>query len=190
MEGRGRHGLTRPGRPLQAGEAGAVARLLAGVLAGQGFPAQITGSARLRRRPMDRVARPLALMGARVTTRGGKLPLKITPAALKGLNYTMPVASAQVKSAILLAGLYAAGKTVVKEPVSSRDHTERLLTHFGARLSRRGRAVTLIPGPLKGARLSVPGDISAAARNFYGCLRYATPGIFHQGYRRNTEFFF
>lgn len=163
VEGRGHYGLTRPRRPLNAGEAGAGARLLAGLLAGQDWPSEITGAAALRRRPMDRVARPLALMGARVTTRGGKLPLKIRPAALKGIKYTMPVGSAQVKSAILLAGLYAAGKTMVKEPAASRDHTERLLAHFGARIARRGNVITLMPGPLKGARLSVPGDISAAA---------------------------
>ena len=112
---------------------------------------------------MARVAAPLALMGADIKTRSGKLPLKFRPAALKGIVYPLPVASAQVKSAVLLAGLYAAGRTVVKERAPSRDHTERLLAHFGARLSRRGRAITLTPGPLAGARLSVPGDISAAA---------------------------
>jgi len=163
VQGGGHYGLSRPAAPLRAGEAGAVARLLAGILSGQGFPSEITGAPGLLRRPMVRVTEPLALMGARVTARGGRLPLKIKPAALKGIAYTMPMASAQVKSAILLAGLYAAGKTVIKEPVSSRDHTERLLKHFGARLSRRGRAITLIPGPLKGAAVSVPGDISAAA---------------------------
>lgn len=163
VQGRGLNGLTRPRRALNAGEAAAVARLLAGVLAGQSFPSEITGAASLRRRPMARVAAPLALMGADIKTRSGKLPLKFRPAALKGIVYPLPVASAQVKSAVLLAGLYAAGRTVVKERAPSRDHTERLLAHFGARLSRRGRAITLTPGPLAGARLSVPGDISAAA---------------------------
>ncbi|HNW43287.1 MAG TPA: 3-phosphoshikimate 1-carboxyvinyltransferase [Elusimicrobiales bacterium] len=163
VEGRGHYGLLRPGGPLQAGEAGAVARLLAGILAGQSWPSKINGSGSLLRRPMARVAAPLALMSARVTTRAGKLPLEIRPAALKGIRYTLPVASAQVKSAILLAGLYASGETVIKEPVPSRDHTERLLGHFGARIARRGKTITLIPGPLKSARLAVPGDISAAA---------------------------
>ena len=162
VQGRGLRGLTRP-RALNAGESGALCRLLAGILAGQAFPSVLNGRGSLRGRPMARVAGPLALLGADTSTRRGRLPLSIKPAALKGIRYKMPVASAQVKSALLLAGLYARGNTVITEPVPSRDHTERLLKYFGARLTRRGRAITLRPGPLKGRVLSVPGDISAAA---------------------------
>ncbi|MCG2725239.1 MAG: 3-phosphoshikimate 1-carboxyvinyltransferase [Elusimicrobia bacterium] len=163
VEGCGLRGLNPPLKALNAGEAGAVARLLAGLLAGQTFPSKITGAPSLRRRPMGRVAKPLNLMGASLKTYSGKLPLEIKSASLKGIKYTMPVASAQVKSAILLAGLYADGMTVIKEIIPSRDHTERLLKYFGARLSRHGRSIMLKPGNLKGRNLSIPGDISAAA---------------------------
>jgi len=107
VEGRGLRGLKPPRRALDAREAGTVGRMLAGLMAGQVFPSTITGAASLRRRPMDRVAEPLARMGARIRTRRGGLPIGIKPAALKGVHYSMPVASAQVKSALLLAGLYA-----------------------------------------------------------------------------------
>ena len=163
VEGRGLRGLKAPRRALDAREAGTVARLLAGLLAGQDFPSTITGAASLRRRPMDRVAAPLTAMGAKLKTSGGRLPMRIWPAALNGVEYSMPVASAQVKSALLLAGLYASGPTVIKEPVPSRDHTERLLKYLGAGISRRDAAITLKTGALKGRAIAVPGDISAAA---------------------------
>jgi len=163
IEGRGLKGLTRPRRPLNAAEAGTVARLLAGILAGQDFPAQVTGAASLRRRPMVRVAAPLKLMGAGIKLHCGTLPLNSRPAALKGITYALPIPSAQVKSAILLAGLYAKGRTSITEPAVSRDHTERLLARFGARIARSGHTIRLRPGPLKRAKVLVPGDMSAAA---------------------------
>lgn len=163
VEGRGLRGLRPSRRPLDARESGTAARLLAGLLAGQAFPSTITGAASLRRRPMDRVARPLARMGARIRTRRGGLPIAIEPSALSGIEYAMPMASAQVKSALLLAGLYADGLTAVREPGLSRDHTERLLAHFGGKLSRRGGAVTLVPGELRAKNLTVPGDPSSSA---------------------------
>ncbi|PIU20547.1 MAG: 3-phosphoshikimate 1-carboxyvinyltransferase, partial [Elusimicrobia bacterium CG08_land_8_20_14_0_20_59_10] len=162
LEGRGLRGLA-PRRALNAGASGTLCRLLAGILAGQAFPSVLNGSGSLRGRPMDRVARPLGLMGAKIKTRRGRLPLAIKPSPLKGIDYCLPVASAQVKSALLLAGLYAEGRTIIKEPSPSRDHTERLLEYFGAGLTRRGRVITLKPGSLKGRGLCVPGDISSAA---------------------------
>lgn len=162
VEGRGLRGLA-PLRALNAGGSGTLCRLLAGLLTGQTFSSVITGSGSLRGRPMDRIARPLGLLGAEIKTRRGRLPLAIKPSPLKGINYSLPIASAQVKSALLLAGLYAAGRTIIKEPLPSRDHTERLLEYFGAGIARRGRVITLKPGALKGRGLCVPGDFSSAA---------------------------
>jgi 3-phosphoshikimate 1-carboxyvinyltransferase len=139
--------------------------LLAGLLAGQPFPATLDGSAQLRRRPMARVVKPLQQMGARIEADAGRAPLRIAPAALKGIDYAMPVASAQVKSAILLAGLYAAADTTVREPGPTRDHTERMLRSMGvtvetdgSRVTVRGRAARLAP-----LDLDVAGDFSSAA---------------------------
>jgi 3-phosphoshikimate 1-carboxyvinyltransferase len=162
----GRTALTEPADVIDCGNSGTTARLLAGVLAGQPFWTMLTGDASLRRRPMGRIAEPLRAMGASIVGRadGTRLPLAVrglaTPAALR---YATPVASAQVKSAILLAGLGAAGPVTVIEPAPSRDHSERMLRRFGARLETVDRTVTLVPGPLRASTVVVPGDVSSAA---------------------------
>lgn len=165
--GVGREGLQEPDNVLDCGNSGTTARLLLGVLAGQPFWSVLTGDESLRRRPMGRVTEPLTRMGAAVVGRGegGRLPLAIRGARpLAALRYRSPVASAQVKSAILLAGLYADGPTTVEEPAPSRDHTERMLRGFGARLAVDNLSVTLTPGgELKGCSVHVPGDLSSAA---------------------------
>ena len=166
VRGVGRDGLSAPERAVDLGNAGTAMRLLAGILAGQRFDCSLVGDESLSRRPMRRITRPLAQMGARIeTANGGTPPLAIQAGGpLAPLSYTSPVASAQVKSCILLAGLYANGRTCVTEPVPTRDHTERMLAAFGIEVARDGRR-TCIEG---GARLSatdvdVPGDISSAA---------------------------
>jgi 3-phosphoshikimate 1-carboxyvinyltransferase len=164
--GAGREGLTEPADVIDCGNSGTTARLLMGVLAGQPFWTMLTGDESLRRRPMGRVAEPLRQMGTTVVGRGegSRLPLAVRGARpLRALVYQTPVASAQVKSAILLAGLYADGLVTVTEPAPSRDHTERMLGQFGARVMRRHRSVTVCPGPLQAATVQVPGDISSAA---------------------------
>jgi 3-phosphoshikimate 1-carboxyvinyltransferase len=152
VAGAGLRGLQEAGDVIDCGNAGTTARLLLGVLAGQPFWTMLTGDASLRRRPMGRVAQPLARMGATVVGRqeGTRLPLAIRGARpLRALAYASPVASAQVKTAILLAGLYADGPVSVTEPAPSRDHSERMLRRFGARLSVEGTTVTLTPGELR-----------------------------------------
>ncbi|MDN5347646.1 MAG: 3-phosphoshikimate 1-carboxyvinyltransferase [Clostridia bacterium] len=164
--GRGLRGFKEPDDVLNAGNSGTTMRLLLGLLAGQPFYSVLTGDASLRRRPMGRVAEPLRSMGAKIYgRRGGEVaPLTVLGGELKPLSYTTPVASAQLKSALLLAGLYAEGETVISEPALSRDHTERLLGFCGAELKRDGLTVFLKGRPrLKPFRLEVPGDISAAA---------------------------
>lgn len=166
IAGVGLRGLQEPGDVIDCGNSGTTARLLLGVLATQPFWAVLTGDASLRRRPMARVAEPLRAMGATVVGRaeGTRLPLAIRGTArTKAVACTTPVASAQVKSAVLLAGLGADGPVAVTEPSPSRDHTEVMLRALGARLDRRGTTVTLAPGPLRGAAVQVPGDISSAA---------------------------
>jgi len=164
VHGRGLHGLSPAGAPLDCGGSGTTMRLLAGILAGQPFRSVLTGNDSLRRRPMDRVALPLRMMGAQVETTKGRPPLEITGGPLRPIDYTLPVASAQVKSAILLAGLYARGPTTVREPALSRDHTERMLRAMGANLTVDGLAVTLHPdSPLHARDTVIPGDISSAA---------------------------
>ena len=158
--------LTEPEGVLDVGNSGTTIRLLAGVLAGQSFHSILTGDASIRRRPMDRITEPLSRMGARISGRsGGRLaPLSIDGGGLRGITYVTPVASAQVKSAILLAGLYADGETAVQEPLLSRDHTERMLGAFGARVEREGLTVRLRgPVALHGTALRIPGDLSSAA---------------------------
>lgn len=158
--------LREPEDVLDAGNSGTTIRLLTGILAGQPFSSVITGDASIRRRPMDRVVEPLRRMGARITGRaGGRLaPLAIAGAPLRPIAYASPVASAQVKSAILLAGLFADGETAVTEPSLSRDHTERMLGTFGAPVRRDGLTVRVAgPGALSAAAVRVPGDISSAA---------------------------
>ncbi|HEU4369213.1 MAG TPA: 3-phosphoshikimate 1-carboxyvinyltransferase [Methylomirabilota bacterium] len=166
IAGGGLRGLSEPADVIDCGNAGTMARLLAGVLAGQPFWTVLTGDASLRRRPMGRIAEPLRAMGATLVGRaeGTRLPLAIRGAAVtKSLRYATPVASAQVKSAILLAGLGADGPVTVTEPAPSRDHSERMLRRFGARVAAEDRAVTLTPGPLRATSVVVPGDISSAA---------------------------
>ncbi|HET7340745.1 MAG TPA: 3-phosphoshikimate 1-carboxyvinyltransferase, partial [Methylomirabilota bacterium] len=148
------------------GNSGTTARLLSGVLTGQPFWTLLTGDASLRRRPMGRIAEPLRRMGATIVGRaeGTRLPLAIRGAERPhAIEYATPVASAQIKSAVLLAGLGADGPVTVIEPAPSRDHSERMLRRFGARLATSGRAVTLTPGPLRATSVVVPGDVSSAA---------------------------
>lgn len=162
--------------PLDAGNSGTTMRLLAGMLAAQPIPSEITGDPSLRARPMDRIIEPLRQMGAEITALGsGRYPpLRIRGGRLRGIRYTLPVASAQVKSAVLLAALSAQGPTTVVEPVPTRDHTERMLTYLGAEISRQGPAITMTPGPLQGRDIHVPGDLSAAA--FVLAAAAARPG--------------
>jgi 3-phosphoshikimate 1-carboxyvinyltransferase len=149
---------------IDCGNAGTLARLLPGLLAGQDGTFELTGDESLRSRPMERIATPLAEMGAAVETTDGRLPLRIEGAALHGIEYELPVASAQVKSCVLLAGLYATGPTAVLEPVQTRDHTERMLRAAGARVETRPGRVEIWPVErLEPLQLTVPGDFSSAA---------------------------
>jgi 3-phosphoshikimate 1-carboxyvinyltransferase len=167
IAGAGLGGLAEPTDVIDCGNSGTTARLLIGFVAGQPFWTLLTGDESLRRRPMKRVAEPLMRMGATIVGRadGGRLPLAVGGAARpRAIAYDTPVASAQVKSAILLAGLRADGPVTVREPAPSRDHSEVMLRAFGARLERPdARTVTLHPGPLRGTAIQVPGDISSAA---------------------------
>jgi len=166
IAGGGLRGLSEPGDVIDCGNSGTTARLLAGVLATQPFWTMMTGDASLRRRPMGRIAEPLRAMGATIVGRadGTRLPLAVRGAApTTAVRYATPVASAQVKSAILLAGLAAEAPVTVTEPAPSRDHSERMLRRFGARVLTEGTTVTLAPGPLRATSVIVPGDISSAA---------------------------
>ncbi len=151
---------------LDLGNSGTGIRLLAGVLAGHAFFSVLTGDSSLRRRPMKRVADPLREMGAQIMGRGGSdyAPLAILGGPLKGLEYTMPIPSAQVKSALLLAGLQADGRTVIREPARSRDHTERMLKYFGVDIKGEGLSLA-VQGPVRfeGCDVKIPGDLSSAA---------------------------
>lgn len=167
IHGAGLYGLKAPRGTLDAGNSGTTARLLLGLLAAQPFQSSLTGDASLRRRPMRRVVEPLIRMGARITGRknGDLLPLTVEGAELKGGVFQLSVASAQVKSALLLAGLYARGKTRVIEPAESRDHTERMMEAFGIPF-QKGKRWVEIEGPARpfsGRTLTVPGDFSSAA---------------------------
>lgn len=163
--GAGLRGLTAPADPLDLGNSGTSVRLLAGLLAGQTFDSELVGDASLMKRPMGRVVEPLRLMGADIEcSEAGTLPLRIRGGRkLNGIEYIMPVASAQLKSAILLAGLYAEGPTFVTEPAVTRDHTERMLAQFGCPVMRDGARIRLTPAPLEGGPIRIPGDISSAA---------------------------
>lgn len=166
IEGVGLHGLQPPAGPLYLGNSGTSMRLLAGLLAGQAFDTVLTGDASLSRRPMRRVAGPLARMGAEIeTAEGGTPPLTIRGGRrLRGQDFELEVASAQVKSCLLLAGLYAEGVTCVREPAPSRDHTERMLEGLGLPLGRgEGKVCVRGGGRLRGATLEVPADLSSAA---------------------------
>lgn len=156
--------LRPPAGPLDFVNAGTGIRLMAGIMAGQSFESVLDGSEQLRRRPMKRIIAPLRLMGADIQGQEDRAPLTITPAHLKGIRYELPMASAQVKSAVLLAGLFAQGETVVVEPGPSRDHTERMLNAAGVDLFRDGNTVMLRPGgALRAMDFTVPGDFSSAA---------------------------
>ncbi len=167
INGKGLHGLSKPARALDAENSGSTMRMLAGVLAGQPFASTLTGDESLRRRPMRRVIEPLRQMGAEIKGReGDRAPLEIHGGNLRGIDYTPPTPSAQVKSAILLAGLFADSPTTVRESVCTRDHTELALREFGAAISSidgtRGTA-RIQPGPkLTARKLNVPGDLSTA----------------------------
>ena len=166
VQGVGLHGLKAPSQALDLGNAGTSMRLLAGLLAGQSFDTVLVGDTSLSRRPMKRVTEPLGQMGALIdTTPAGTAPLYIHGGSpLRGIDYVMPVASAQVKSSLLLAGLYASGETRVTEPAPSRDHTERMLTGFGYPVIRQGATVSLLGGGLlRATAIDVPADISSAA---------------------------
>ena len=164
ISGAGMDGLRKPRRTLDAGNSGTTMRMMAGILAGQEFRSTLDGDASLRHRPMRRVMDPLAKMGARIESRdGGFAPLKIEGTRLSPIDYALPVPSAQVKSAVLLAGLFADGVTSVTEPVRTRDHTELALAEFGARVDHEGRTIRIHGRPrLKGRTLAVPGDLSSA----------------------------
>ena len=166
VHGVGLHGLSRPAAPLDLGNSGTSTRLLAGLLAGQPFACELVGDASLMRRPMRRVVDPLRQMQADIQcTSEGTLPIRIQGGKkLKAINYALPVASAQVKSCLLLAGLYAEGTTCVHEPSPTRDHTERMLLHFGGALTRKDNTICITGGgELRAADITVPADISSAA---------------------------
>ncbi len=166
VRGRGLRGLLPPAQVLDCGNSGTTVRLLSGILSGQSFSSVLTGDASIQKRPMNRIIRPLSQMGADISSVSGNgcAPLAIHGQPLRGIHYQSPVASAQVKSAILLAGLYADGKTTVTEPALSRNHTELMLQYFGARTESCGATVSVEPAQeLYGQKISVPGDISSAA---------------------------
>ena len=164
VHGRGLRGLESPAAPIDCGNAGTLMRLLAGILAGQEGRFELTGDASLRSRPMQRVAEPLARMGARVETDAGRPPLVVEGGPLRGIDYELPVASAQVKSCVLLGGLYAEGETTVVEPLPTRDHTEHMLIAAGAPLHRGANRTSVRAAErLTLGDVSVPGDFSAAA---------------------------
>ena len=165
IEGAGLRGLRAPAQPLDMGNSGTAMRLMAGILAGQTFDTVLVGDASLSKRPMRRVTDPLAAMGARIeAAAGGRPPLAIRGGVLTGIDYRLPMASAQVKSALLLAGLYAGGRTRVAEPAPSRDHTERMLRGFGYAVTREDGWVGVDGGGrLVATRLAVPADLSSAA---------------------------
>ncbi len=166
VHGKGLHGLSAPQQILDAGNSGTTVRLLSGILAAQNFSSTITGDASIQKRPMKRVMDPLTQMGACIESQNqnGCAPLDIRGTRLKGIHYQSPVSSAQVKSCVLLAGLYADQKTSVTEPTVSRDHSERMLSYLGAEVTVQGTTVAIEPEPELNARdIQVPGDISSAA---------------------------
>ena len=165
VHGVGMHGLRQAGRALDMGNAGTAMRLFTGLLSAQKFDSQLIGDASLMKRPMERVAKPLRAMGADVRTHNGTPPVDIVGVqALRGIDYQMKMASAQVKSAILLAGLYASGPTTIRAPAASRDHSERMLTSCGVKLQIDGLRITLHPPQrLMSQKITIPGDFSSAA---------------------------
>ena len=166
VHGKGLHGLHKPEETLDVGNSGTTTRLISGILAGQNFDTVLSGDASLNSRPMGRIMKPLSMMGADITSihDTGCAPLSIKGRSLNAIHYDSPVASAQVKSCVLLAGLYANGKTSVTEPALSRNHTERMLRSFGANIVSDKNTCTITPPEtLHGQHIEVPGDISSAA---------------------------
>ncbi|HXW18068.1 MAG TPA: 3-phosphoshikimate 1-carboxyvinyltransferase [Candidatus Acidoferrales bacterium] len=176
ITGNGLRGLKTPRRTLDAGNSGTTMRLLTGVLAGQDFASAISGDASLRRRPMRRIIEPLGAMGAKITpSDGGRAPLQIRGTQLHSIDYALPIPSAQVKSAILLAGLFAEGETSVREPIATRDHLELALREFGARVAAGKEGIRVHGGPrLEARNLAVPGDLSSAV--FFIAAALILPG--------------
>lgn len=166
VHGKGLRGLSAPTETLNVGNSGTTLRLMSGLLSAQPFTSHITGDSSIQKRPMGRVATPLGLMGAKIKSENEKMtaPLTIEGTKLNGIDYTLPVASAQVKSALILAGLYAEGETRITEPEATRDHTEIMLNYLGADIKKEGNTIIVTPvNELKGKDISVPGDISSAA---------------------------
>jgi 3-phosphoshikimate 1-carboxyvinyltransferase len=161
--------LKAPAEVLDCGNSGSTIRMLSGILAGQKFSSELVGDKSLSRRPMARIIKPLEMMGAKITSaEGNRPPLKITGGKLKAITYEMPVASAQVKTSLLFAGLFASGTTRIKEPIQTRDHGEQALQAFGAHLERRMKDVSIAGGQkLQAIQATIPGDISSAA--FFLC---------------------
>lgn len=177
VHGNGLHGLKKPDCVLDCKNSGTTTRLLSGLLSAQPFPVTLTGDASIQKRPMERIMTPLRQMGASIWSvrENGCAPLSIEGRPLHGISYRSPVASAQVKSAILLAGLYAEGETRVTEPYLSRDHSERMLSRFGAEVRTEGTTAILQPAAeLYGQKIAVPGDISSAA--FFIAAALIVPG--------------
>ena len=176
INGAGLDGLQQPADQLDAGNSGSTIRMLCGILSAQRFHSRIGGDQSLSRRPMDRIMRPLGQMGARIQARDGRFPpLEIEGCPLEAIDYELPVASAQVKTCVLFAGLYANGATVVREPVRTRDHTELALREFGAGIEVERRLIRLQGRPrLEGRQLTVPGDLSSAA--FFMVAALIVPG--------------
>ena len=178
VQGRGLT-LAAPAAPLDCGNSGSTMRMLSGIVAGQRFTSEMIGDESLSRRPMERVIDPLSAMGAEIASRQGKPPLRITGGALQAIDYTLPVASAQVKSCLLFAGLFAEGETRVRESLRTRDHSEVALRAFGVRLDRQSIGAgceVRIPGGqrLRGVEFRIPGDLSTAA--FFLCAAALFPG--------------
>jgi 3-phosphoshikimate 1-carboxyvinyltransferase len=175
--GRGLRGLQPPTRDLDCGNSGSTLRMLAGILAAHPFRSVLTGDVSLRRRPMLRVVTPLQQMGAEVTSFNGRPPVSVTGGGLQAITYRPEAPSAQVKTAVLLAGLQTAGLTTFEEPAGTRDHTERALKAFGATVDVHGHVIRIAgEQPLTGRNLAVPGDPSSAA--FWACAAAALPGSF------------
>src|SRR5277367_2945069 len=174
VQGRGL-ALAAPAAALDCGNSGSTMRMLSGIVAGQKFSSEMVGDESLSRRPMERVIAPLTAMGAQIESQGGLPPLRITGGGLNAIDYKMPVASAQVKSCLLFAGLFADGETRVEEPLRTRDHGEVALRAFGAHLERKGNEVKIRGGQrLRGIEAHIPGDLSSAA--FFLCAAALFPG--------------
>jgi 3-phosphoshikimate 1-carboxyvinyltransferase len=183
IEGCGLDGLRAPEGTLDAGNSGSTIRMLSGILAGQPFQSRITGDESLSRRPMDRIMVPLGEMGAQIAAREGRFPpLEIRGGRLRPIDYTLPVPSAQVKTCVLFAGLYAPGRTIVRETVATRDHTELALREFGAQIERKAGVIALEGRPgLRARQLVVPGDLSSAAFFLVAALLVPGSSVLVQG---------